>query len=158
MKREELLERQYQMLRCLVAGGPAPEGIPSRRLLLVSRGLAKKRQREAISSWPGLEARLGDEVFALFEQYADAQQRPKGGSPLLDGYQFSWWLAARRVPIGMQIVTQCRPFRQSIEARPFWQRWALRLSFLLPAKSCAPVPGRVAVPAFGRPASQLSGS
>lgn len=158
MNREQLLERQYQMLSCLVAGGPAPEGIPARRLQLVSRGLAKKRRREAISSWPGLEAKLGDKAFTLFDEYAAAHQRPAGGSPLLDGYQFSRWLADRRVPIGVLIVSQCRPFRESIEARPIWQRWALRLRYLMPARPSEPTPGRAPFLAFARPWSRLWGS
>ena len=128
MNRERLLERQYQLLSCLVADGPDPEGMAPRRLRIVSRGLAMKRRREAISSWPGL-AELSGQVEGWFDEYARLQQRPAGGSPLLDGYQFCLWLAARAVPVAIRIVTQCRPVGQSIEPRPFWERARVRLIY-----------------------------
>ncbi|MBN9418673.1 hypothetical protein ABS71_17500 [bacterium SCN 62-11] len=130
MSRERLLERQYQLLNSLVAGGPDPEGMPARRLRIVSRGLACKRRREAISSWPGL-AELKGQVEDWFDEYAAGHQRPAGGSPLLDGYQFSCWLAERGVPVALHIVTRCRPFGESIEPRPFWERGSLRLMYAL---------------------------
>lgn len=127
MNREQLLERQYQLLHCLVAGGADPEGMPARRLRLVSRGLACKRRREAISSWPGL-CQLEGRVEGWFDEYAAAHSRPAGGSPLLDGYQFSLWLAQRGVALAIRIVCECRPYRESIVPRPAWQRplWNLR--------------------------------
>ena len=127
MNRQQLLERQYQLVSCLVADGPAPQGMPARRLQLVRRGLANKRRREAISSWPALEARLGSEVFMRFDAYAATHQRPPGGSPLLDGYAFCQWLASQRVGVAVQIVTQCRPYRDGVEPRPAWQRRCLQL-------------------------------
>ncbi|MBX3168373.1 MAG: hypothetical protein KF760_13225 [Candidatus Eremiobacteraeota bacterium] len=128
MNREQLLERQYQLLSCLVAAGPDPEGMPARRLRIVSRGLACKRRREALSSWPGL-ARLAGQVEPWFDLYAATHQRPAGGSPLLDGYQFNLWLARRGVAVAIRTVCECRPYRQSVVPRPAWQRHLLSLRY-----------------------------
>lgn len=130
MNRERLLERQYAMLHCLVAGGPDPDGLPARRLRIVRRGLAVKRRREAISSWPGL-AGLAGQVEGWFDEYAAARQRPAGGSPLLDGYQFSLWLAERGVPVAIRIVTECRPVGECMEPRSVLERARLRLTYTL---------------------------
>lgn len=126
MNREQLLDRQYELVRCLVADGPSPAGMPSERLQLVSRGLASKRRREAISSWPALEAQLGNEVFVRFDVYAATHQRPRGGSPLLDGYAFCQWLAPQGIAVAAEIVAQCRPYREVVRPRPTWQRQCLR--------------------------------
>lgn len=132
MNREQLLERQYRLLSCLVAGGPDPEGMPARRLRLVSRGLACKRRREAISSWPGL-AHLEGQVEAWFDQYAGEQGRPAGGSPLLDGYQFNLWLARRGVAVAIRMVCECRPYRENMVPRPAWERHLWSLAYRLRA-------------------------
>ena len=131
MNRQLLLERQYELVSCLVANGPLPDGMSPKRLQLVRRGLANKRRREAISSWPALEARLGNGVFARFDAYAATHQRPPGGSPLLDGYAFCQWLAPQGIAVAAQIVAQCRPLRDGVEPRPVWQRhgWRLRSQF-----------------------------
>lgn len=130
MNRDRLLERQYQLLSCLVDGGVDPEGISARRLRIVSRGLACKRRREAISSWPAL-TQLGNQAELWFDEYAGSHRRPAGGSPLLDGYSFSLWLAGRGVPAAIGIVSQCRPYGQSVVARPPWERHWLRLHYAL---------------------------
>jgi len=132
MNREQLLERQYRLLSCLVAAGPDPEGMPARRLRVVSRGLASKRRREAISSWPGL-AQMGAVAESWFDQYAFTHQRPAGGSPLLDGYQFCLWLATRGLPAAIGIVSECRPYRESVVPRPAWERRFLRARYAISA-------------------------
>lgn len=130
MNREQLLERQYQLLSCLVAAGPDPRGMPAQRLRMVSRGLACKRRREAISSWPALS---GPQMEVWFDEYAASQQRPAGGSPLLDGYQFCLWLAARGQRAAIAIVSECLPYRQSVRPRPAWERHFLRARYTLTA-------------------------
>jgi hypothetical protein len=128
VSREQLLERQYQLLSCLVAGGPDPQGMAARRLRLVARGLAFKRRREALSSWPGL-AVLSGQLEGWFDQYAAAHQRPAGGSPLLDGYHFCEWLAERGISAAVNIVVHCRPAGEWMVDRPLWQRAWVRLRY-----------------------------
>jgi len=153
VNREQLLERQYQLLNCLVAGGPHPPGMPAGRLRLVSRGLACKRRREAIASWPGL-AQLEGQAEVWFDQYAAEHGRPAGGSPLLDGYQFNLWLARRGVAVAIRIVCECRPFRESVLPRPAWERhlWSLgyRVKGWVPALTTSLVGGPSPKPAGAR--------
>lgn len=81
----------------LVAGGPTPPGFEPKRIELLARGLACKRRREALTCWPQVSARLGqDSALQLFSQYAHQQPRPRGGSPRQDGLQFILWLARRQ--------------------------------------------------------------
>ena len=127
MNRQRLLDRQYELVSCLVANAPDPAGMPAKRLQLVRRGLASKRRREAISSWAALEAQLGSGVFARFDAYAASHQRPPGGSPLLDGYAFCQWLAPQGIAVAAQIVAQFRPCRDGVEPRPAFQRNCRRL-------------------------------
>ena len=130
MNREQLLERQYQLLSCLVAAGPDPEGMPAPRLRIVSRGLACKRRREALSSWPGLS---GTGLDSWFDEYAANHQRPAGGSPLLDGYQFCLWLAERGNRPAIAIVSECLPYRQSVRPRRAWEGHFLRARYAVVA-------------------------
>jgi hypothetical protein len=52
----DLAARQAALVRALVAGGPAPDGLDGRRLAATARGLARKRARLVASHWPALRA------------------------------------------------------------------------------------------------------
>ena len=117
LDREQLQQRQYSLVHALVGEGPAPDGFPLHRLALVRQGLAIKRRREALSSWPGLEKRLGESVYSLFDQYAAARPRPAGGCPKLDGYQFCGWLSQQQIGVGTDIVARFEPTPGGLRAR-----------------------------------------
>jgi hypothetical protein len=81
-----LAKRQAEVVRCLVAGGPVPEGFDAARLDATRKALLRKRSGEVARAWPELAASYGENWHETFAAWADG--KPPLGS-LLDGYDFA---------------------------------------------------------------------
>lgn len=79
-------ERQEELVRHLVAGGPLPEGFAAGRLAAASKALMRKRSGLVRRAWPMLAAPYGDQWLEVFSAWAE------GRAPLraeLEGYDFA---------------------------------------------------------------------
>jgi len=81
-----LAKRQAEVVRCLVAGGPVPEGFDPGRLEATRKALLRKRAGEVGRAWPELAASYGDRWHETFAAWADGKA-PLGS--MLDGYDFA---------------------------------------------------------------------
>jgi hypothetical protein len=81
-----LAQRQAELVRCLVAGGPVPEGFDPARLEVARKALLRKRSGEVARAWPELAASYGDKWREVFTAWADG--KPPLGSQT-DGYDFA---------------------------------------------------------------------
>jgi hypothetical protein len=81
-----LAERQAELVRCLVAGGPMPEEFDAGRLEATRKALLRKRSGEVSRAWPRLAASYGERWDEVFAQWAEG--RPPRGS-LVDGHDFA---------------------------------------------------------------------
>lgn len=81
-----LAQRQAELVRCLVAGGPVPEGFDPRRLEATRKALLRKRSGEVARAWPELAASYGDKWHETFTAWAAG--KPTLGSHI-DGYDFT---------------------------------------------------------------------
>jgi hypothetical protein len=81
-----LAERQAQLVRALVAGGPSPQGFSEERLEIQREALLRKRSEEVCRAWPNLAASYGDEWTPVFAAWAAG--RPPLGSAL-EGWDFA---------------------------------------------------------------------
>lgn len=81
-----LAQRQADLVRCLVAGGPVPEGFDPRRLEVTRKALLRKRSGEVARAWPRLAESYGERWHEVFGAWADG--RPPLGS-LIDGHDFA---------------------------------------------------------------------
>jgi hypothetical protein len=93
-ERARLAEAQAELVRALVAGGPAPAGFDAARLALAARSLANKRRQETAHAWPALARCLGDDFAERFSAFA-REPLPARGGPLADGRAFAATLPAR---------------------------------------------------------------
>lgn len=74
----ELAQRQLDLVRALVAGGPTPEGFDASALGVAAAALLHKRAGAARHHIPVAAASLGDRFDPLFTQWAT--HRPKSDS------------------------------------------------------------------------------
>jgi hypothetical protein len=81
-----LAQRQAELVRCLVAGGPVPQGFDPARLEATRKALLRKRSGEVARAWPELASSYGDSWHETFAAWADG--RPPLGS-LADGHDFA---------------------------------------------------------------------
>ncbi|HZM77037.1 MAG TPA: hypothetical protein VFC19_14980 [Candidatus Limnocylindrales bacterium] len=81
-----LAERQAEVVRCLVAGGPVPPGFDPERLAATRKALLRKRSGEVGRAWPELAASYGERWHDTFAAWAEG--KPPLGSQL-DGYDFA---------------------------------------------------------------------
>jgi hypothetical protein len=86
---------QADLVRALVAGGPAPAGFDAAAVEAAARSLIGKRRREAARAWPAVSACLGEEYGAFFDAHARRTPPPLEGGPLADGRAF-----VRSIPWG----------------------------------------------------------
>jgi hypothetical protein len=90
--RERLAKAQADLVRALVANGPAPAGFDEARVRAAGRSLVNKRRQALARAWPSLVHLLGDD----FRQYAEANPLPGCASPTADGRAFLRWLDAKQ--------------------------------------------------------------
>jgi hypothetical protein len=81
-----MAERQAELVRCLVAGGPMPEGFDPARLEATRKALLRKRSGEVAKAWPQLAASYGDRWRETFMAWAEGKP-PLGAQ--IDGYDFA---------------------------------------------------------------------
>ncbi|WP_290058804.1 hypothetical protein [Amycolatopsis solani] len=94
MSREELAERQAELLRALLASGPAPSGFDPARLRVEASVLRRKHGRVLAVQRPELAEALGERYGALFAEFAAG--RPKLAVERSGAYadEFVTWLIA----------------------------------------------------------------
>lgn len=83
---QSLAKRQEELVRCLVAGGPVPEGFDAGRLEATRKALLRKRSGEVARAWPELAASYGDTWVETFSAWTEG--KPPLGS-LIDGHDFA---------------------------------------------------------------------
>ncbi|MGV9669027.1 MULTISPECIES: hypothetical protein [unclassified Gordonia (in: high G+C Gram-positive bacteria)] len=76
--RRTLAERQEELVRALVAGGAAPEGIDAARLRITEEALLRKRAGEVARRLPLARAELGCRFGELFVEWARGRPRRPG--------------------------------------------------------------------------------
>lgn len=98
-----LAQRQAELVRCLVGGGPVPEGFDAGRLEATRKALLRKRCGDVRRAWPDLAASYGELWEREFTAWADG--RPPLSSQL-DGYDF----ALDHPPIGGRAAVEFMVF------------------------------------------------
>ncbi len=114
-ERARLAAAQAELVRALVADGPAPAGFDAARLALAARSLANKRRQEAAHAWPALARCLGDDFAERFSAFARATALPARGGPLADGRAFAATLPARLLDdeARLEVLTTDLPHRRA---------------------------------------------
>lgn len=90
--REDLARRQAELVRALLAGGPAPEGFDEKRIAIEARALHAKRRGVAEQVRPDLAEALGDRFGPLFDEWAAGRPRRAGVTFRADLEDFAGWL------------------------------------------------------------------
>ncbi|GLZ38960.1 hypothetical protein [Actinokineospora sp. NBRC 105648] len=93
--RDRLADKQAELLRALLAGGPAPAGFDQRALDVEATALLAKRRRVVAQIAPEAAGDLGDRFVPLFDEYARAHPRRDGSRAREDAAAFGEWLVAR---------------------------------------------------------------
>lgn len=99
MSRARLAEQQAELLRALLADGPAPPGFDASRLRVEANVLRRKHGRVLAYQRPDLADALGPRFGALFAEFAAG--RPKRDSERSQAYAeefVSWLIAAGHLP------------------------------------------------------------
>jgi hypothetical protein len=90
--RQRLAQAQTELVRALVAQGPAPAGFNEERLGAAARSLVNKRRQTVARVWPKLVEILGSAYNESFTRYATTQPLPDCAAPLADGRAYLRWL------------------------------------------------------------------
>jgi hypothetical protein len=88
----DLGERQAELVRALLAGGPVPTGFDPERVRIEARALHAKRRDVAERLRPDLVEALGDRFGPLFDEWAADRPRRTGVSFRADLEEFAAWL------------------------------------------------------------------
>ncbi|GAA2668814.1 MULTISPECIES: hypothetical protein [Actinosynnema] len=94
-QRERLAAAQGELLRALLADGPAPGGFDAERLRVEARSLLNKRRSVVASIRPDVAGELGERFRPLFAEYARGNPRRDGSRMREDAAAFAEWAAAR---------------------------------------------------------------
>ena len=105
--RQQLADQQENLVRALVAGGPAPAGFDEGRLQEQARALHNKRRRSIELAAPELVAALGEDFDARFAAWARENPPRTDSCTRADAQAFAvwalpvrtsrrWWRSARR--------------------------------------------------------------
>ncbi|WP_027944587.1 hypothetical protein [Amycolatopsis taiwanensis] len=94
MSRERLARQQAELLRALLADGPAPEGFDATRLRVEANVLRRKHGRVLAYQRPELAEALGERFGPLFTEFNAG--RPKRDTERSGEYadEFVTWLIA----------------------------------------------------------------
>ncbi|MFC4947128.1 hypothetical protein [Pseudonocardia sp. GCM10023141] len=92
LARQDLGERQAELVAALVAGAPLPGGFDAVRLDATRRALLRKRAGIAAGVWPLLAASLGAEWKSVFAAHHDGHE---SAGALRDGWDVARALRAR---------------------------------------------------------------
>jgi hypothetical protein len=90
--RDDLARRQAELVRALLAGGPAPDGFDAERIAIEARALHAKRRGVAEQVRPDLSEALGERFGPLFDEWAAGRPRRAGVSFRVDLEDFARWL------------------------------------------------------------------
>jgi hypothetical protein len=91
-QRDRLAEAQAELLRAVLADGPAPAGFDPDRLRVEANALRAKRRRVTAMLEPEACAELGERFVPLFDEYATAHPRMIGTRARDDARAFVEWL------------------------------------------------------------------
>lgn len=113
--REQLRAAQEQLLRSLVADGPAPPGFSEKLVATQAEMLLAKRQRIVAKLQPDLVAELGERFTPLFRDFARKHARSTGTTARDDGVAFREWLVERNeiAAQGNRVIAWLRRMRHS---------------------------------------------
>ncbi|SES21778.1 hypothetical protein [Lentzea albida] len=93
--RERLAAQQAELLKALLANGPAPAGFDEQRLGVERRALLSKRRGIVRMLGPAVADELGDRFRPLFDAYAVENPRRAGSRAREDAAAFAEWCRAR---------------------------------------------------------------
>ncbi|UOX84711.1 hypothetical protein MUY14_23135 [Amycolatopsis sp. FBCC-B4732] len=95
MSREELARRQAELLKALLASGPAPAGFDASRLQVEASVLRRKHGRVLAYQRPEVAEALGERYGPLFAEFTSG--RPKLAAERSGAYadEFVAWLIDR---------------------------------------------------------------
>lgn len=108
-QRDRLAEAQAQLLRALLADGPAPAGFDPDRLRVEATALLAKRRRVVAMLESEACGDLGDRLVPLFAEFAETRPKLVGTRAREDARAFVEWL-----------------WDQGHLARPRTRRWSFR--------------------------------
>lgn len=91
-QRERLAGQQAELLRALLADGPAPQGFDPRRLQVEATALRSKRRRVVAMLQPDVCDGLADRFVPLFTEYALAHPKTVDSRARQDAAAFVEWL------------------------------------------------------------------
>lgn len=86
--RDNLAEMQAKLMAALTACEGSPAGFDEERIRLTARTLLVKRRQAITKTWPVLLDVLGDELKAMFAEYAQLRPMPAAGH-VADGRAFA---------------------------------------------------------------------
>ncbi|MEC3981570.1 hypothetical protein [Amycolatopsis sp. H20-H5] len=93
--RERLAAGQAELVRALLAGGPAPLGFRADRLRVEADVLRRKRMRLFAFLRPDVPDALGDRYRELFEAFAAGHPKAVTTRAREDADNFATWLVER---------------------------------------------------------------
>jgi hypothetical protein len=94
-QRDRLAEAQAELLRALLADGPAPAGFDPDRLRVEVDALLAKRRRLVAMLEPEACDEIGDDFVSLFTEYARTHPRTVGTRARGDAREFVEWARQR---------------------------------------------------------------